>query len=107
MKHYFACALLFLSFSATAEIVSAPKANITQVIGYDNYLSGGMMVFLDQNHSACPIGAYINPGAPGSKTLISLTLVAFTTVKPVVLQLYTDRIQAGRCEVDAVSILPN
>lgn len=100
-------AIFGTSFSATAEIVTAPKANITQISGYDDYLNGGMMVFLDQNHSACPIGVYIASGTPGAKNLIALTLTAFTASKPVILQVYTDRLEARRCEVDAISILPN
>ena len=47
------------------------------------------------------------PKLIGAKTLVALTMSAFMGSKRVVLQLYTDRIQAGRCEIDAVSVLPD
>jgi hypothetical protein len=106
MKAILAALALTASFSASGEIVEAPQANITRVVGYDDYLNGAVVIFLDQNHSACPNGAYIVPTSGGAKTLIALVISALMGSKPVVLQLYTDRVQSGRCEVDAVSVLP-
>jgi hypothetical protein len=100
-----ALCILVAPFAAHGEIVEAPQANVTRVIGYDDYLNGAVVIFLDHNHSACPNGAYISPASPGAKTLIALVTSALLGSKPVVLQLYTDRVQSGRCEVDAVSVL--
>ncbi len=107
MKTFLSVALLFVSIGAHAEIIEVPAASITRVTGYDDFLNGAVIIALDQNHSACPIGAYINPSSPGATTLVALITAAYMSSHRVQLQLYTDRIQAGRCEVDAVSVLPS
>jgi hypothetical protein len=105
MKRILLTLALTASFSAHGAIVEAPQANITRVIGYDDWMDGAVILFLDQNHSACPNGAYIHPERPGAKTLIALVTSALMGSSPVVLQLYDDRVISGRCEVDAVSVL--
>ncbi|HKQ83410.1 MAG TPA: hypothetical protein VJS42_14555 [Steroidobacteraceae bacterium] len=107
MKTLFACSLLLMSVPAIADVVAAPKANITSVAGYEEFAGGAVFVFLDQNHPSCPDGAYINPSTPGAKSLIAIALSALMGSKQVLVQMFTDRIQAGRCEVQGIQVYPN
>lgn len=107
MKLILSVILTCLSSVAIATIKSSSEGHITKLITYDDHLGGTAYIYFSPSISACPSGMYLNPSSPGFERLYSASLAAFLSNRKVVFQIYDDRIQDTRCEVDAIQILSN
>lgn len=89
---------------AAAGAISTETVKIESIYSYDDHNSGTVYINLTESLPECPVGGYLNRQAAGFKELYSLAIAAMMADKSVVLQLYTDRIDKTRCEIDAVRV---
>lgn len=98
-------ASLLVSNSAYADIVDHSNVKITEISAYDDYQNGIVFLGISLNSSFCPGGVYLNANTTaGFKNLYTLAIAAASAGKIVNLQLYNDRIESNRCEVDAIRV---
>lgn len=98
-------ASLLVSSSAYAEIVNHSNVKIIEISAYDDYENGSVILDLSLNSSFCTGGVYLNANtAAGFKNLYALAIAAASADKVVNFQLYNDRIDSNRCEVDAIRV---
>lgn len=105
MLKYLLVVSLLISSSVYADIVEHSNVKITEISAYDDYQNGTVYLGISLNSSFCMGGVYLNANTTaGFKNLYALALAAASAGKVVNLQLYNDRIESNRCEVDAIRV---
>jgi len=107
MKKLFSLFILLISTATNATVIYQRGVTMTQINAYDNIATIGAYIYLSENHTSCPRGAYLNPEAVNFNSLYSTVLSAFMAEKTVDFQMYDDRVESGRCEVNAVWVFVN
>ena len=103
MKCFAWVLLLYAQFSF-AGVLNTEVGRIKSIYTYDDAEGGIVYIQITMPIDVCPSGAYLNREAVGFKELYSIAVAAMMANKDVLFQLYNDRINGSRCEVDAIRV---